>query len=166
MSGEGSRNRRIGDKLEREIVQKHIELGIKAERYPLSGATKFRGSGHDIDIYALGNDEAPLVAEAKQRKDGEGFAQLERWLGDYDALFLHRARAEPMVIIPWRVWVQLLGSDGQWQRERRKRQRDATSEKPEVAPDAVAGNGGLHGTERTETDGVGPSVAQSGEGPT
>ena len=37
------------------------------ERYPLSGGSRFRGSGHDIDIYALGTDKGPLVAEGKSR---------------------------------------------------------------------------------------------------
>ena len=139
MSGEGSRNRRIGDKLEREIVAKHEAAGIKAERYPLSGATNFRGSGHDIDIYAFGDDAKPLVAEAKQRRDGRGFAQLERWLGEYDALFLHRHHAEPMVVIPWSIWLRLLGSEGQWQRDGKKQRPAATS--AEVVPRAADGDG-------------------------
>jgi hypothetical protein len=65
----GARHRRKGDRVEREIVQAHTALGVKAERYPLSGASRFRGSGHDIDIYAFGADEAPLVAEVKARKN-------------------------------------------------------------------------------------------------
>jgi hypothetical protein len=76
---------------------------VHAERYPLSGASRFRGSGHDIDIYPFGRDAAPLVAESNARKDGGGFVQLERWLGDYDALFLRRNSADPLVVLPWRV---------------------------------------------------------------
>jgi hypothetical protein len=53
------------------------------ERYPLSGASRFRGSGHDIDLYPFGRDAAPFVAEVKARKYGSGFAQLEKWLGEY-----------------------------------------------------------------------------------
>jgi hypothetical protein len=67
---------------EREIVERHEAIGIHAERYRLSGATQFRNLGHDIDIYALGRDAAPLVAEVKARKNGAGFAQLEKWLGE------------------------------------------------------------------------------------
>jgi hypothetical protein len=33
---------------------------------------------------------------------------LEKWLGEYDCLFLRRNSAEPMVLLPWRVWVALL----------------------------------------------------------
>jgi hypothetical protein len=45
---------------------------------------RFRGAGHDVDIYVFGADNAPLVAEVKGRKNGAGFTTLERWLGEYD----------------------------------------------------------------------------------
>jgi Holliday junction resolvase len=104
----GARHRQKGDRIERELVERHKAIGIHAERYPLSGASRFRGSGHDIDLYPFGREEAPLVAESKARKFGNGFVQLERWLGDYDALFLRRNNADPMVLLPWRVWAALL----------------------------------------------------------
>jgi hypothetical protein len=44
----------------------------------------------------------------KARKDGGGFIQLEKWLGEYDALFLRRNNADPLVLLPWRVWAALL----------------------------------------------------------
>jgi Holliday junction resolvase len=105
----GARHARKGRRAEREIVDRHLALGIHSERVPLSGASQYRNSGHDIDIYARGMDEAPIVAEVKARKDGAGFTQLERWLGDFDALFLRRNHADPMVVLPWRVWAALLG---------------------------------------------------------
>src|SRR5262245_55307586 len=95
--------RRKGARVECEIVNAHKAAGIRAERYPLSGATHFRNSGHDVDIYAFGEEEAPAVAEVKARGDGQGFALLERWLGEYDALFLKRDRTDPLVVIPWRI---------------------------------------------------------------
>jgi hypothetical protein len=104
----GARHRQKGDRIERELVERHKAIGIHAERYPLSGASRFRGSGHDIDLYPFGREEAPLVAESKARKSGNGFVQLERWLGNYDALFLRRNNADPMVLLPWRVWAALL----------------------------------------------------------
>jgi Holliday junction resolvase len=104
----GARHRRVGNACEREVVDRHRDLGVKAERYPLSGASRFRGSGHDVDIYAFGTDEAPLVAEVKKRKGGAGFIQLEKWLADYDLLVLRRNHADPMVVLPWRVWARLL----------------------------------------------------------
>jgi hypothetical protein len=93
----GARSRRKGNRIELELVHRHQDLGIRAERYPLSGATHFRGSGHDLDLYIWGSDAAPAVAEVKGRANGAGFATLERWLGEYDLL-----------VLPWRVWVRLL----------------------------------------------------------
>jgi Holliday junction resolvase len=104
----GARHRRKGDRIEREVVDAHRALGIHAERYPLSGASRFRGSGHDVDIYALGPDEAPLTTEVKGRRSGAGFVTIETWLGEYDALFLRRNNADPLVVLPWRVWARLL----------------------------------------------------------
>jgi Holliday junction resolvase len=104
----GARHRRKGNRVERELVQLHKALGVHAERYPLSGASRFRGSSHDVDIYAFGRDEGPLVAEVKSRGSGAGFITLEKWLGEYDCLFLRRDSAEPVVLLPWRVWVALL----------------------------------------------------------
>ena len=104
----GARHRRKGDHIERELVERHRALGVHAERYPLSGASRFRGSSHDIDIYPFGNNEAPLVAESKARRSGGGFMQLERWLGECDILFLRRDHSDPLVLLPWRVWAALL----------------------------------------------------------
>lgn len=100
-----------GLRAEREIVNAHKDIGVHAERYPLSGASHFRGQGYDIDVYAFGKDEAPVVAEVKARGDGSGFALLERWLGEYDVLFLRRDRQEPLVVLPWRMWARLIGKE-------------------------------------------------------
>lgn len=105
----GRASRQKGNRVELELVHKHIEIGVHAERYPLSGASRFRGSGHDLDVYPFGKDAPPIVAEVKSRKGGQGFATLENWLGEFDALFLKRNNAEPMVVLPWRTWAQLLG---------------------------------------------------------
>lgn len=106
----GRAARRKGDRIERELVALYEGIGIHAERYPLSGASRFRGAGHDLDIYAFGQEQAPLVAEVKGRKGGSGFITLERWLGDFDALFLRRNNnTDPLVVIPWRIWARILG---------------------------------------------------------
>jgi hypothetical protein len=102
----GARHRRKGDRIERAIVERHRAIGVHAERYPLSGASRFRGSGHDVDIYPFGKDEAPIVGESKAHKNGAGFVQLETWLGGYDVLFLRRNN--PLVLLPWRTWAALL----------------------------------------------------------
>jgi hypothetical protein len=101
----GKKEREKGDRIEREIVNRHVEAGLHAERYPASGATRFRGSGHDVDVYV---GETALSAEVKGRGGGEGFALIERWLADYDVLFLRRDRQDPLVVVPWHVWERLL----------------------------------------------------------
>jgi len=77
------------------------------------------------DLYVHGRDEAPLVAEVKARQNGAGFARLEKWLGNYDALFLRRDRADALVVLPWRVWADLI--------QRAKR--------PLISPRSCAGTG-------------------------
>ena len=104
----GRRHRQKGDRAERRIVEMHLEIGVAAERRPLSGADRFQGVGADLDVYALGPDAPPLHAECKARASGEGFAVLERWLGQNDLLILKRDRAEPLILLPWRTWVALL----------------------------------------------------------
>ena len=92
---------------EREIVDLHKAIGVHAERVPLSGSARYQSKSHDVDIYVAGRDEAPLVAEVKARRNGSGFAVIETWLGEYDALFLRRDHADPLVVLPWRVWTAL-----------------------------------------------------------
>ena len=104
----GARNKRKGGRIEREVVDRHKALGIFAERYPRSGASNFRGSGHDVDIYLFGPDEGPTIAEVKSRKNGAGFTTLESWLADYDCLFLRRNNADPLVLLPWRMWARII----------------------------------------------------------
>jgi Holliday junction resolvase len=104
----GRLSRQKGARVEREIVGLHVALGVKAERVPLSGAARYRGNGGDVDVYALGPSAAPLIGEVKSRASGEGFTTLEKWLGENDALFLRRNRAEPLVVLPLRSWARIL----------------------------------------------------------
>jgi hypothetical protein len=104
----GARHRRKGDRIERELVAMHRALGFRCERYPSSGATRFRGSGHDLDLYLNGPDDAPRVFESKARGNGNGFVTLEKWMQDFDGLFLRRDHADATVVLPWRTWVALL----------------------------------------------------------
>jgi hypothetical protein len=45
-----------GARIERGIVAAHEALGIKSERVPLSGASRYQGNGSDVDVYAFGPD--------------------------------------------------------------------------------------------------------------
>jgi Holliday junction resolvase len=99
-----ARHRLKGNRVEREIVAAHLAIGIKAERIPMSGAARFRGDGHDVTVYC----PDAIRCEVKARKNGAGFKQLEDWLADNDVLFLRRNHADPMVVLPWRLWARLL----------------------------------------------------------
>jgi hypothetical protein len=97
-----------GARIERELVAAHLDIGVKAERVPLSGASRYQGNSADVDIYPWGRDGPPLCCQVKARASGEGFATLERWLGDADVLFLRRDRAEAMAVLPWSTWTRLV----------------------------------------------------------
>ena len=100
----GRRSRDKGSRVERGFVELHRALGIDAKRVPLSGAAQgFKG---DIHLTLRGR---ALQAEVKARAAGSGFVTLERWLGDNDALFLRRDRADAVVVLPWRTWAWLVG---------------------------------------------------------
>jgi Holliday junction resolvase len=105
-------SRSKGSRIEREVVNLHLDLGIHSERVPHSGATKYRGNGADIDIYIDGKDSPPLIAEVKARAAGVGFTVLERWLSTNDILFLRRDRSQPLVLLPWSTWARLVGRGG------------------------------------------------------
>ena len=96
-----NRSRQKGDRLERKIVHLLHEAGIPAERVPLSGAVGGTFSG-DLSIADTWR------AEVKGRAHGEGFLQLERWLGTQDMLVLARDRALPMVMLSWTTFLTLL----------------------------------------------------------
>jgi Holliday junction resolvase len=107
-SKRAKRSRDKGARVEREIVNRHKQIGIYAEKVPLSGASHYQKNGADVDVYAFGRDEAPIIAEVKARKSGSGFTTLEKWLGDNDALFLRRDNADPIVVLPFRIWARLI----------------------------------------------------------
>jgi hypothetical protein len=103
----GKSQRDKGARRERELVNKHRAAGIRSERVPLSGGAHYKGEGHDIDVYPVGRD-APLVVEVKARGNGSGFKTITDWLGENDALFLMADRSEPLAVVPWRIWIELI----------------------------------------------------------
>lgn len=99
----GKKSRDKGYRIERELVQRHIAAGIPAERVPLSGGA---GGSYTGDII-IGEK---LRAEVKARANGEGFATLEKWLGDNDLLILRRDRSEPMVLMQWETYAAIISA--------------------------------------------------------
>ena len=97
----GRRSRNKGARVEREIVALNQALGVEAERVPLSGAA---GGSYTGDVIV----DQRYRAEVKARKDGNGFALIERWLEGNDMLIVKSDRKEPFVVLPWYTYGQLL----------------------------------------------------------
>ncbi|MCW5615848.1 MAG: hypothetical protein KIT32_12065 [Rhodocyclaceae bacterium] len=102
----GKPSRDKGARYEREVVQWHRDMGLRAERVPLSGAARYQGNGGDVDVYAFGNEAAPLVAECKIR------AKLPKcwrdWMGEADMTFMRDNGGETMVLLPAATWARLV----------------------------------------------------------
>jgi len=97
----GRSAKRKGYRVEREIVALHLDMGLEAERVPLSGAA---GGSYTGDLVIAKS----WRGEVKARKGGAGFKVIEGWLGDNDLLFLRRDRAEPLVVLPWATYQALM----------------------------------------------------------
>jgi hypothetical protein len=103
----GKMQRDKGARREREVVNHWTSLGLKAARVPLSGAAGGDYAG-DIDLYAFGVDEAPLVGEVKARAEGGGFKTISKWLGINDFLVLHEDHKDRLYVVPERIMRRLL----------------------------------------------------------
>jgi hypothetical protein len=103
----GAMQRRKGATGEREVVNKHREIGIQADRIVMSGAVKNQrmGNGHDVDV----NPEwrlAPLCGEVKLGSHVP--KSVSRWLADNDFLAMRRDRGDWVYVIPERIWLELV----------------------------------------------------------
>ena len=76
-----SKAKRKGTRVENEIVKLFQAEGFNARRQPLSGA--IAAFPHDVQVSDL--FEGTNI-EVKARKNGEGFAQLDKWKGSADFL--------------------------------------------------------------------------------
>ena len=104
LGGKSSRDK--GLRVEREIVNELKELGVDAERVPLSGAA---GGSFSGDITISKNDPiGKLIAEVKARKNGSGFKTIEKWMGDNDIIFLKKNNQKPIVIMNWELFSKFI----------------------------------------------------------
>ena len=101
MSG-GRSPKRKGTRVERELVNELVALGLPCFRVPLSGAAGGQWSG-DIHVPLLGR---VLRAEVKSR--GDGFKQLYAWLAGFDLLIVKADRRDPLVVLPLALVVELM----------------------------------------------------------
>jgi hypothetical protein len=118
----GKFSRDKGNRVERRMVNMLKESGIPARRVPLSGATEYaKGDVEFIkDAYVAARwsqyvedphtDEWAkygLVAECKARKEFPKW--LTEYLGSNDALFLVEDRKEPLVVLPFSIFREIIG---------------------------------------------------------
>jgi len=92
-----------GSRVEREIRDAHLKVGIPAKKMPLSGAL---GGEYAGDLLIAGS----LRAEVKARKSGQGFAMIQKWLGDNDFLFIRENNDTPKVVMPFTIYITMLHS--------------------------------------------------------
>lgn len=103
----GKSSKRKGAHYERHIVRLHDAEGIAARKVPLSGAlADFPGDVVIADHFQ---------GEIKARKLANGFKVVRDWLDGNDLLFLqeiaavgHGASPPPLVVMPWRQYVELM----------------------------------------------------------
>jgi hypothetical protein len=100
-------SRRKGAVGEREVVNRHKDNGIHADRIVLSGAIKNQrmGDGHDVDVIPSWR-LAPLCGEVKRGSHVP--KSVARWLADNDFLAIRRDRGDWVYVIPERIWMELL----------------------------------------------------------
>ena len=98
-----SKAKRKGTRVENEIVKLFQSEGFNARRQPLSGA--IQDFPHDVQVSDLFNG---TNIEVKARKNGEGFAQLDKWKGSADLLILKKDFSNPMVYLDWNLFKEFL----------------------------------------------------------
>ncbi len=96
-----NRQKQKGDRVENQMVKLLLDADIPAQRVPLSGQVGGVFSG---DIRIAEN----YTAEVKARKNGEGFATIQKWLGENDFLFLKQDRKSPIVVMTWEMYTALI----------------------------------------------------------
>mgnify|MGYP003113223147 CR=1 FL=1 len=96
----GKMQRTKGANFEREIVNKHKELGIDAKRVPLSGATDF--AKHDVMI-------SGISAECKIRANG--FKEIYKWLEDNPDVLICRCSLDNVGSI-----IEMVKNNKRWMR--------------------------------------------------
>ena len=99
MSG-GRSPKRKGTRVERELVNELVKLGLPCFRVPLSGAAY---GECDIHVPLLGRT---LRVEVKSRQDA--FRQLYCWLDKANLLIVKADRRAPLAVLPLELMVELM----------------------------------------------------------
>jgi hypothetical protein len=98
----GRSPRRKGSGFEREVVALLQQLGLAAEKIPLSGSIKGGRFDHDVSVPVRGIDRR---IECKRRK--RAFATISKMLSDNYALVVRDDHARPLVIMSLQTFGEL-----------------------------------------------------------
>ena len=93
-----NRSRQKGDRFERDCVDRLKEMGLKAQRVPLSGAA---GGMFGSDIIVAGRK-----VECKTRK--RAWLELFNWLPGNHALMIKADRTETLVVMTLETYAEML----------------------------------------------------------
>lgn len=94
-----------GSNEERAVVNLLRACGFKAQRTLESGARSDGTPTYDIDLYARGEDAAPLIGECKVRQT---YGTLYKQLGENDFLTIRMDRKDRLWIFPEKMALELL----------------------------------------------------------
>lgn len=103
-----NRSRQKGDRFERECIKALAELGVKAERVPLSGGAIGGSFEDDLIVDVCGRTEH---VECKTRK--RAWSDLFGWLNPPHhankpfALFIKADRTDTLVVLPLEAFARL-----------------------------------------------------------
>ena len=93
-----SRSRQKGDRFERDCVDRLKEMGLEAQRVPLSGAA---GGQFGSDIIVAGRK-----VECKTRK--RAWLELFNWLPGNHALMIKADRTDTLVVMTLETYAEML----------------------------------------------------------
>lgn len=91
-----------GRRAEHRVVAFHTAIGVPATRVPGSGM--FGGALRDDVELPYGRGEVKL------RTGATGWKTLKAWMKTCQALFLLEPRTDPLVVLSWAVYAELVAS--------------------------------------------------------
>lgn len=100
-----SKAKQKGYVAEKWVEGQHWANEIPCER--VMGSGMFGGKYSD-DLVIPNVETAMFRCEVKKRKDGKGFAVLEKWMGTTDIMFLKRNNQPPLVVLTMNTYLVLM----------------------------------------------------------
>jgi hypothetical protein len=95
-----SKSKAKGTRAENHIVKLHADLGVEAERMPLSGSLGGKYADDVVLPYGRG--------EVKARRDAAGWQTLKKWMKGCASMFLKEDRVPPLVVLRWDIYADLV----------------------------------------------------------